>query len=282
MSERIPVAKTRGIRECGFDEPWLQDQIYQNPSILGLGDLEVVSKEKKQPIGGRMDFLLQDPEDDSMYEVEVMLGETDESHIIRTIEYWDNEKRRWPKRQHYAVLVAETITRRFFNVVSLLSLNIPLIAIQVSMIEVNGQKSLHFTKVLDIYEEPEIEGPEEIHDEKFWHNKSPWTIENAKALKEIVDKVCGNSALNFVKNYISIVINNKMHFWLHRRSGNNSLLNFRVDKDFVEEIKSMLDEKGFIPTIKNETFRLAVDRDKILNNKDLFQKIATKVKESRE
>ena len=49
-----------------------------------------------------------------MYEVEVMLGETDETHIIRTIEYWDHEKRRWPQRQHFAVLVAETITRRFF------------------------------------------------------------------------------------------------------------------------------------------------------------------------
>lgn len=280
MSDKIPIAKTKGIKECGFDETWLQDQIYQNPGILGLGDLEVVSREKKQPIGGKIDFLFQDPEDDSMYEVEVMLGSTDESHIIRTIEYWDNEKKRWPKRQHYAVLVAETITRRFFNVISLLSLNIPLIAIQVNMIEVNGQKVLHFTKVLDIYEEPEIEGPEEIHDEKFWQNKASWNIENAKAFKEIVDKVYGNSTLNFVKHYISISINNNNHFWLHRRTGNKSLLNFWADKDFIEEIKSMLDEKGFIPTLRNETFRLTLGKEQILSNKELFQKIVQKVKES--
>ena len=31
-----------------------------------------------------------------MYEVEVMLGETDPSHIIRCIEYWDIEKRKYP------------------------------------------------------------------------------------------------------------------------------------------------------------------------------------------
>ena len=44
-----------------------------------------------------LDILLKDPQDDTMFEVEVMLGETDETHIIRTIEYWDNEKRRWPQ-----------------------------------------------------------------------------------------------------------------------------------------------------------------------------------------
>lgn len=88
----IPIAKTLPIREAGFDEYWLQEQIINNPSALELGDLEVISKEKIQSSGGRLDILLKDPEDDKMYEVEVMLGDTDESHIIRTIEYWDNEK----------------------------------------------------------------------------------------------------------------------------------------------------------------------------------------------
>jgi hypothetical protein len=58
-------------------------------------------------------MLLKDSEEETMYEVEVMLGETDESHIIRTIEYWDNQKRRWPQRQHKAVLIAEHINWRF-------------------------------------------------------------------------------------------------------------------------------------------------------------------------
>ena len=91
----IPIAKDLGIRELGLDEYWLQDQIYETPACLGLGDFEVVTKERVQSSGGRLDILLKDP-DDTMYEVEVMLGATDESHIIRTIEYWDNEKRRWP------------------------------------------------------------------------------------------------------------------------------------------------------------------------------------------
>ena len=94
-----------------------------------------------------------------MYEVEVMLSETNETHIIRTIEYWDNEKRRWPQRQHYAVLVAEHINRRFFNVIQLLSHAIPIIAIQVSLFAIDGKKRLFFTTVLDTYEEIEIGEP---------------------------------------------------------------------------------------------------------------------------
>src|SRR3989442_11609419 len=41
------------------------------------------------------------------------------SHIIRTIEYWDNERRRYPAYEHIAVLVAEQVTARFLNVIGL-------------------------------------------------------------------------------------------------------------------------------------------------------------------
>jgi RecB family endonuclease NucS len=102
MSDEVEIAEPISIREAGLDEFWLQNQIWKNPSCLGLGDLDTIAKEKKQS-GGRLDILLKDSDDDSMYEVEIMLGETDETHIIRTIEYWDNEKRRWPQRQHFAV-----------------------------------------------------------------------------------------------------------------------------------------------------------------------------------
>jgi hypothetical protein len=103
MSEKVLIAQQILIRDAGFDEYWLQDQIYENPACLGLGELDAIAKERQQSSGGRLDLLLKNPEDDTMYEVEVMLGETDETHIIRTIEYWDNEKRRWPQRQHFAV-----------------------------------------------------------------------------------------------------------------------------------------------------------------------------------
>ena len=65
------------------------------------------------------DLLLQDADSNRRYEVEVQLGATDESHIIRTIEYWDIERRRYPQYEHTAVIVAEDITSRFLNIISL-------------------------------------------------------------------------------------------------------------------------------------------------------------------
>ena len=125
--------------------------------MLGLGDLKSLAREVRQSSRGRLDFLLTDPESEIMYEVEVMLGATDESHIIRTIEYWDIESRRWPSKEHRAVLIAEEITKRFFNVVWLLSRSIPIIAIKLDAREVDGKLALSFIKVLDLYESPESE-----------------------------------------------------------------------------------------------------------------------------
>src|SRR2546425_4507779 len=144
MTTSIPIGKQLSILSCGYDEAWLQDQIIEDPTCLRLGELEFVSRERQQASGGRLDILLKDPEDDAMYEVEVMLGGTDETHIIRTIEYWDNEKRKWPQRQHFAVLVAEQITRRFFNVIQLISHAVPMIAIQANIIEAERRRILQF------------------------------------------------------------------------------------------------------------------------------------------
>ena len=77
-----------------FNVKWLQDRIAEEPSILGLGDLAMIDRERRQERAGRLDLLLADPEQDHRYEVELMLGATDESHIIRCIEYPDIERRR--------------------------------------------------------------------------------------------------------------------------------------------------------------------------------------------
>jgi len=197
MSDAITISKTVRIRDCGLKEGWLQDQIEKDPSILGLCDLEVVRREKTQSSRGRLDFLLQDSEEESLYEVEVMLGETDASHIVRTIEYWDLERRRWPKRSHTAVLVAEHMNRRFFNVVQLLSLTIPIVAIQANVVEADGKRILNFTKILDAYQEPASEEPvsAEIVEEKYWQEKSSWTLAHAKLLQEIFSCVLGEMRL---------------------------------------------------------------------------------------
>ena len=132
-----------------LNEKWVQGLIADDPSILGLGDLVLRDKERIQPRAGRLDLLLQDSETRRRYEVEVQLGATDEAHIIRTIEYWDIERKRYPQYDHCAVLIAEDITSRFLNVISLFNGTIPMIAIQMQALKVGDHTTLVFTKVMD-------------------------------------------------------------------------------------------------------------------------------------
>ena len=43
MVDEIEIAQLISIREAGLDEYWLQNQISDNPSCLGLGELETSS-----------------------------------------------------------------------------------------------------------------------------------------------------------------------------------------------------------------------------------------------
>ncbi len=183
MSITYQKTKPISLAEIGLDEKWLQERILEDPSILGLGDLSVIQRERKQAAGGRIDFLMSDPDTSTMYEIEVMLGRLDESHIIRTIEYWDLERHRWPNRDNRAVIVAEEITNRFFNVIGLLNRAIPIIAIQLSASQVDDKIILNFITVLDIYELPEEEdGGADPTDREWWEKRS-----NRQSL-EIVDQ----------------------------------------------------------------------------------------------
>lgn len=173
-----------------LNEKWIQDLIAGDPSILGLGDdLVRLGKEVTVPSGGRLDLLLGN-DDDERYEVEVQLGATDPSHIIRTIEYWDLERARYPEREHVAVLVAEDITSRFLNVVSLLNKSIPLIAIQMQALEVGTHLTVVFTTVVDRFTRPD----EEEEDARETASREDW-LKKSKAGVEIVDELAG-----FVQN----------------------------------------------------------------------------------
>ena len=234
----ITTTKVLSISECDHDEYWLRDMIFDDPSILGLGDLQAVMKEKTQSQGGRLDLLLKDPTDNSMYEVELQLGATDESHIIRTIEYWDNEKRRWPNRSHTAVLIAEEITSRFYNVVHLLSLAVPLIGIQVNIVEVGLVKALNFTKVIDSYEEPEEEEtPQQTYDEKHWVDNYPGAFECARWYRDLLAQCYGEIPTKYFESYISLTVGGIARVWVSKRKNDRALIEVKyVEQDMVEAV----------------------------------------------
>ncbi len=193
-----------------LDERWLHLRLLDDPSLLGLGDLQVIESERRQPSGGRLDLLLRNPDNLARYEVEIQLGPTDETHLVRTIEYWDVERRRYPQYEHTAVIVAEDITSRFLNVISLFNGFIPLIAIQLRGVEVNGAFTLVATRVLNAttlgtIEEDQGEGGGS--DRAFWVGKSSEaTLSLVDGLLDMIRKVVPGIEPKYNKYYVGLAM----------------------------------------------------------------------------
>lgn len=189
----------------GFNEKWIQAQIAADPSILGLGDVEVRASERRQPRAGRLDLLLQDSTGAQRYVVELQLGATDESHLVRTLEYWDIEKRRYPSYEHIAVIVAEDVTTRFLNVISLFNGSVPVVAIQMVALQVGEVMTLTFTKVLDaVRREPdEEEVAAEVVDKSYWVNQaSATTVAEGEKVEQLVRQFDEKLTLRYNKHYV--------------------------------------------------------------------------------
>jgi len=160
-----------------------------------------------QPRDGRLDLLLVDPETHTRYEVEIQLGATDETHIIRTIEYWDIEKTRYLQYEHVAVLVAEDITSRFLNVINLFNKAIPLIAIQIRALDVGGALTLHATTVLDLVRLGTAEEDEagQATDRAYWINRaSESSVKIADGILALVNETSPGMSLKYNKHCIGL------------------------------------------------------------------------------
>ncbi len=234
------------LKDAGFDESWLQERILEDPSVLGLGDLSVVQREKKQSSGGRIDFLMLDAELNTMYEVEVMLGRLDESHIIRTIEYWDIERRRWPSRKHCAVIVAEEITNRFFNVIGLFNRAIPVIAVQLNAVRIDDKVILNFTKVLDMYESPEDNNGELNTDRKYWESRSsPQSLKVVDHCANLLASDNKKPRITYRTSRITMEGSGQIFAWFYpRRVQPQCLFHLRVGEDNLQEVKTKLEDAG--------------------------------------
>lgn len=257
-----------------LNEKWLQEIIAENPSILKLGDLVLKDKERPQPKAGRLDLLLQETDTNRRYEVEIQLGRCDESHIIRTIEYWDIERKRYPQYDHCAVIIAEDITSRFLNVIGLFNGHIPIIALQLNAIKHDGHVGLIFTKVLDEMNFGLVDDDEEIQevtDRDYWLRLGTTeTVEIADKLLVSIQDFAPGYALNYNKQYIGL-----------RKDGrSNNFVVFRPKKKWVQllirlpkgtEFDDIIEATGIdeLPYDRKwREYRLNVTKDEFETNQD--------------
>ena len=261
-----------------FNERWVQEKIAEDPSILGIGELILKDKERNQPGAGRLDLLFQDPDSNLRYEAEIQLGKTDESHIFRTIEYWDLERKRYPQYDHVAVLIAEDITSRFLNIISLLNGFIPLIAIQLNAIQIGDQITLVFTVVLDhrLGLAPEEEDEQEVTDRSYWEKRSSkTTLDMADEILQLLKTLDPELALKYNKFYISLSKDNKPFNFVVLRPKKTSLgVEPKLKK--AEEIEIMLDSAGLDMLeydTRNQRYRIRFTKDEIQKHQRLLKEI---------
>lgn len=229
-----------------YNEKWLQQQVAADPTLLGLGDLVVKDLERRQPQSGRLDMLLSDPETHTRYEVEIQLGATDEAHIIRTVEYWDIEKSRYPQYEHVAVIVAEDITSRFLNVINLFNKAIPLIAVQMRALEVGGILTLSATTVLDLARLglDEEDEPGQATDRAYWIDRGSQTsVGVADGMLELINEVSPGMALKYNKHYIGLSRDGLPDNFVQFRARKEHLIaEFRIPR--AEEVSALLGDSG--------------------------------------
>lgn len=230
-----------------LNEKWVQDRIAEDPTIIGLGDVVLKDKERIQPRAGRLDLLLQEADGNRRYEVEIQLGPSDEAHIIRTIEYWDIERKRYPQYEHTAVIIAEDITSRFLNVIGLFNGVIPLVAVQVRALQNGGSVGLAFTTVLDHMPLGLVEEDEEIAettDRAFWEERgSKKTLEMADDLLRIAKQHDAGLELKYNKFYIGLAKNGQpLNFVVFRPKKN--FLRFEPRLENTPEMHERLEQSG--------------------------------------
>jgi hypothetical protein len=238
----------KSLRSLSADERWLQARIAEDPTILGFENVIVVERERQMIGGGRLDLLLADVDAKIRYEVELMLGELDESHIIRTIEYWDIERRRYPNLTHYAVIVAENITSRFFNVISLLNKSVPLIAIQMSALDLDGKIGLTFTRVLDLTETFDDMDSDDAPKEQV--TRDAWEIDGYRESLKVVDLFANvlkergiQPRVTYTNGYVSIASTGTNFVWCKpRKNGGLCHLEFKVGEENMVQWRIRLTE----------------------------------------
>lgn len=261
-------------------EKWVQKLIADDPSILGLGDLILRDQERIQPRAGRLDLLLQDPDTKRRYEVELQLGATDEAHIVRTIEYWDIERKRYPQYDHCAVLVAEDITSRFLNVISLFNGMVPFIAIKMQALKIGDNITLVFTTVVDELSRGVVDEDEDAEaaptDRSYWEQRATIaTVALADELLAIVKQFDPSLELKYNKFYIGLSRDGQPYNFVTFRPKKNQL-NLELKLPETDDLDAKIESAGIETLEYNKrwgAYRLRLTKNDVKGKADVLREL---------
>ncbi len=145
-----------------------------------------------------------------------------------------------------AVLVAEDITSRFLNVISLFNKAIPLIVIQLRALDVDGVLTMSATTVLDLaragIEEEDEAG--QAADRGYWASRgSEASLGVAEQVLALVNEITAGMALKYNKYYIGLAHDGIAdNFVAFRPRREYTLVDFRIPRS--DEVTALINDSG--------------------------------------
>ncbi len=189
-----------------------------------------------------------------------------------------NGRQRYPTIEHRAVIVAEIIASRFFNVIRLLDRAVPLIAIQLSAFRMNDEVVLRFTRVLDTYEfgaVPEEEEAVEPADREYWEKKSGQaSLTVVDLIKALTPTTNGEPRVTYNKTHITLGTRGYNFCWFHPRKAGHCHIKIKVGAEKRPDVVRRL-EGALIDTGKQSgnSIRLLIDTKQIHENRELIDDV---------
>jgi hypothetical protein len=117
------------VSELGKDEAWLQGWLKEQPSRMGLGELEVTDGAADDE--DDRSFVATD--DQRCFSVDVRLGEMEASHGFQLLDNWARNRVRHPDKTHVAVLVTESTGDRYRSTLQTLADHLPLVVVELAV-----------------------------------------------------------------------------------------------------------------------------------------------------
>ncbi len=176
------------------------------------------------------------------------------------------------------MLIAEDITSRFLNVISLFNGHIPIMALQLTAVETAEGVGIVFTRVLDTVKLGLVDEDEtvfETTDRTYWEKtkSSPAMLSLADQIYEICRSFAPNLIQSYKKNYIGFRLNNQpFNFALCKPRSQSMLLEINLPQS--DELDSEITDKGFELLAYNRHFgmyRISLKAADIQNHRDYLK-----------
>jgi predicted transport protein len=175
-------------------------------------------------------------------------------------------------------LVAEDITSRFLNVISLFNGTLPIVALQMQAMKVADYTTLVFTKVMDELSrglEEEDEPETAPADRSYWEKRgSKSTMQLSDELFAIAREIDSSLELQYNRHYIGLFkAGQPFNFIVFKPR--KSAVNLEIKMPRSDAVDKKIEEAGIdvLPYTKWGRYRLSLEVEDVAKHRDLLKQL---------